>query len=187
MSGAFVTSVAVGTCTVTVQHNGDNDYLASPVVQKSFAIQPASQSITFTAPAARRGGRRRLQLRRRREPGDGVRHSVGIDTHRGGHVDAVHLHRRLEPHGHARRGRALPAHPRPGRQRHLCRRAHQQNRRIQHQREHRARRRPRSPRPSSCGERARRNSGSSWPPSGQRRLGRARTTTRPCDPRQPHG
>ena len=56
MDFAYVTSVAVGTCTVTVQHNGDTDYLASPVVQKSFAIQPASQTITFTAPAARRLG-----------------------------------------------------------------------------------------------------------------------------------
>ena len=52
-TGATVTLLAVGTCTLTATQPGNSVYGAAPAVSRSFAVTRASQSITFGALAAR--------------------------------------------------------------------------------------------------------------------------------------
>ena len=53
VSGAAVTLTAVGTCTIAADQAGNSNYSAAPQVLGSFAIVPATQTISFTAPASR--------------------------------------------------------------------------------------------------------------------------------------
>jgi Tol biopolymer transport system component len=49
MSGSTVSFVGVGTCTVTADQAGNANYAAAPQVTQSFAVGPATQTITFTS------------------------------------------------------------------------------------------------------------------------------------------
>ena len=49
VSGATVTLVAAGTCTIQATQAGNTNYLAAAPVNQSFAITQASQTITFNA------------------------------------------------------------------------------------------------------------------------------------------
>jgi uncharacterized protein (TIGR03437 family) len=49
ISGASVTLVSVGTCTVEAQQAGNANYAAAAPVDQSFAVSPGSQTITFGA------------------------------------------------------------------------------------------------------------------------------------------
>ena len=51
LSGAEVTYVSAGTCTITASQPGDTTYAAAADVSRSFAIGKAPQSITFNQPA----------------------------------------------------------------------------------------------------------------------------------------
>ncbi|HET8528919.1 MAG TPA: hypothetical protein VFL60_08410 [Gaiellaceae bacterium] len=51
VSGSSVTLVAAGTCTVTASQPGDGIYAAAADVQRSFAVTPAPQAISFPQPA----------------------------------------------------------------------------------------------------------------------------------------
>ncbi|MFM9085251.1 MAG: LamG-like jellyroll fold domain-containing protein, partial [Acidimicrobiia bacterium] len=56
VSGTSVTMVSVGTCTLTASQDGDSRFLAAVSVEQSFAVQKASQTITFTGPSAQTYG-----------------------------------------------------------------------------------------------------------------------------------
>ncbi|MGA2736652.1 MAG: SBBP repeat-containing protein [Bryobacteraceae bacterium] len=49
VSGATVTLLAVGTCTIQANQPGNADYAAAPVVDQSFQVSQGSQTITFGA------------------------------------------------------------------------------------------------------------------------------------------
>ena len=49
VTGASVTLVGVGTCTILADQAGSADYEAAPQVQQSFAVAKAPQAITFTS------------------------------------------------------------------------------------------------------------------------------------------
>ncbi len=49
VSGATVSLVGVGTCTVNANQAGNGSYLAAPQVQQSFAVARAPQTIAFTS------------------------------------------------------------------------------------------------------------------------------------------
>lgn len=53
VAGSTVTILAAGTCSILAQQSGNSNYNAAPDVQLSFAIAPATQTITFTDPADR--------------------------------------------------------------------------------------------------------------------------------------
>jgi hypothetical protein len=50
VAGSLVTTVAVGTCTITASQSGNANYAAAAPVTQSFTVTPASQTIRFTAP-----------------------------------------------------------------------------------------------------------------------------------------
>jgi uncharacterized protein (TIGR03437 family) len=47
VASGSVTLVSVGSCTVEASQAGNNNYLAAPVVDQTFNVTPASQTITF--------------------------------------------------------------------------------------------------------------------------------------------
>ncbi|MER7274684.1 hypothetical protein ABT369_09525 [Dactylosporangium sp. NPDC000244] len=49
VSGATVTAVTVGTCTIDADQAGNSDWTAAPAVTRSFAIGQGTQTIAFTA------------------------------------------------------------------------------------------------------------------------------------------
>jgi RHS repeat-associated protein len=49
VSGSNVVPQGVGTCTINANQAGDTNYLAAPLVQRSFTIERGSQAITFSA------------------------------------------------------------------------------------------------------------------------------------------
>jgi uncharacterized protein (TIGR03437 family) len=51
VSGAIVTLVIAGTCTIRASQPGDANYAAAPGVNQNFSVAPQAQTITFTAPA----------------------------------------------------------------------------------------------------------------------------------------
>jgi hypothetical protein len=51
VSGTDVTFLAPGTCTVTAEQAGNNDWSAAPPVSHSFTIAKGAQSVTFTSTA----------------------------------------------------------------------------------------------------------------------------------------
>lgn len=51
VSGATVTPVAAGTCTVTADQAGDSNWAAADQVSRSITVTPGAQSITFTPPS----------------------------------------------------------------------------------------------------------------------------------------
>jgi hypothetical protein len=53
LSGAMVTLVGVGTCTIQAAQPGNTNYTAAPSVSQSFIVTQASQTITFAALASR--------------------------------------------------------------------------------------------------------------------------------------
>lgn len=53
VSGTTATVLAGGTCSINADQAGNASYAAAPQVSQSFAISPASQSISFTDPADR--------------------------------------------------------------------------------------------------------------------------------------
>ncbi len=55
-SAGVLTFVSTGTCTVNADQAGDSTYLPAPQVSRSFTVNPASQSITFTNPGAQSFG-----------------------------------------------------------------------------------------------------------------------------------
>lgn len=55
-SGGVLTFVATGTCTINANQAGDSAYLAAPQVTRSFNVNPANQTITFTNPGAQSFG-----------------------------------------------------------------------------------------------------------------------------------
>ena len=50
VSGATVTAMAAGTCTVTASQAGDNNYLAAPNMTESFQVNAGHQAQTITFP-----------------------------------------------------------------------------------------------------------------------------------------
>ncbi|WP_188054202.1 Ig-like domain-containing protein [Sphingosinithalassobacter sp. CS137] len=52
IAGNVVTYTGVGTCVINANQSGDASYYAAPQAQQSFAIAPASQTITFGAAPA---------------------------------------------------------------------------------------------------------------------------------------
>lgn len=52
-SGLLITFLAVGTCTVTANQQGNDDYLPAAPVTRSFTTSLASQSITFASPGGK--------------------------------------------------------------------------------------------------------------------------------------
>ena len=52
-SGLVITFVIAGTCTVTADQAGNDDYLPATPITRSFTISQASQSITFTNPGGK--------------------------------------------------------------------------------------------------------------------------------------
>ncbi|MCU0832094.1 MAG: hypothetical protein MUC58_11390 [Rhizobiaceae bacterium] len=52
VSGAIVTVLAAGTCTIDATQGGDGNFNAATTVPQSFAIAKAAQTISFTGPAA---------------------------------------------------------------------------------------------------------------------------------------
>jgi hypothetical protein len=55
VSGSSVALVGAGTCTINANQPGSASYFAAPQVQQSFAISPASQTISFTSTAPASG------------------------------------------------------------------------------------------------------------------------------------
>ena len=49
VSGSTVTIIAVGTCSITASQQGNTTYAAAPGVVQSFTVNPAAQTITFSA------------------------------------------------------------------------------------------------------------------------------------------
>jgi hypothetical protein len=49
LSGAVVSFVGAGTCTINADQSGNSTYLAAPQVQQSFTVGRSVQSITFTS------------------------------------------------------------------------------------------------------------------------------------------
>jgi len=49
VSGATVSLVGTGTCTINADQSGDGSYLSAPQVQQSFAVGKDSQTISFTS------------------------------------------------------------------------------------------------------------------------------------------
>ena len=50
-SGSQVTFIGVGTCTISATQAGTAGYNAAPLVQQSFGVGPATQSVSFTSTA----------------------------------------------------------------------------------------------------------------------------------------
>ena len=53
VGGSTVTLLSVGVCTITADQPGNPAFLPAPQVARSFTVLPASQSISFAAPAGR--------------------------------------------------------------------------------------------------------------------------------------
>lgn len=53
LSGNSLTLLALGTCTLTANQLGNNDYVAAPTVARSFVVQQAPQTIVFPQPVDR--------------------------------------------------------------------------------------------------------------------------------------
>lgn len=51
IAGGAVSFTGVGTCTIDADQAGDDDYLAAPQAQQSFAVAPAPQTVAFTSSA----------------------------------------------------------------------------------------------------------------------------------------
>ncbi|MEN0036434.1 MAG: DUF4347 domain-containing protein [Cellvibrio sp.] len=54
--GGVLTFVSTGTCTINANQAGDSTYLPAPQVTRSFTVNPANQTITFTNPGAQNFG-----------------------------------------------------------------------------------------------------------------------------------
>lgn len=55
-SAGVLTFVATGTCTINANQAGNSTYLPAPQVTRSFTVNPANQTITFTNPGAQSFG-----------------------------------------------------------------------------------------------------------------------------------
>jgi hypothetical protein len=52
VSGSNVTTTHAGTCTITADQGGNNDFVAAPTVTRSFDVSKTDQAITFVQPTS---------------------------------------------------------------------------------------------------------------------------------------